>query len=247
MKIRLQKAIAEAGLASRRTAEEWIAEGKVFVNGKPVTLQGTMVDPATDKITVRGKPLPKVEERIYIMLNKPPGCVTTTSDDRNRPTVMDFVKKVRERVFPVGRLDFNTQGVLLFTNDGDLAEKLLDPKVGITRTYQVKVHLVPTEKSLARIRRGIRIDGAPTSPVQVEILRRSGNNAFLTMKLVEGKNHHVKKICDAVGHPAIRLKRTHFAFLGLEDLPLGRLRLLTPREVQALKRLADNRGKGKAC
>lgn len=235
MNSRLQKIIADAGLGSRREAERWIADGKVKVNGKTVTKPGSLADPAVDRILVRGKQIPSPSEKAFLILNKPPSCLTTMAQDRRgRKTVMDFVEKVPVRVFPVGRLDYNTQGVLLFTNDGDLAKKLLDPKYKVVRNYQVKVRGVPTEKSLNWLRRGIRLESRLAEPIGAELMRISGKNSFLSLKLVEGKNRHVKRVCEKIGHPVIKLKRTHFGNLNLTNLPLGSCRLLTAREIKSL-------------
>ncbi|GJL79473.1 MAG: pseudouridine synthase [Nitrospinaceae bacterium] len=235
MKKRLQKIIADAGLASRREAERWIEDGQVKVNGQVVMQLGSLADPAVDKIAVKGKPLPKSQEKTFLILNKPPSCLTTMKDEsRGRRTVMDFVKQVPGRVFPVGRLDYNTQGILLFTNDGGLAKKLLEPKYQLERTYQVKVRGVPDEKKLNRIRKGIRLDNIPTAPVKVKVLRVSGKNCVLVMNLTEGKNRHIKRICEVVGHPVVKLKRTHFGKLNLTGLPLGSFRFLSPREIKGL-------------
>jgi len=235
MKMRLQKIIAEAGLASRREAERWIAEGKVKVNGQIVTKPGSLADAVVDKVVVKGKLLPKPQEKSFLILNKPPSCLTTMKDDaRDRRTVMEFVKKVPGRVFPVGRLDYNTQGILLFTNDGSLSKKLLDPRYQIERTYQVKVRGVPDEKKLNRMRKGIRLDKIPTAPINVKIFRTSGKNCVLTMTLVEGKNRHIKRVCEVVGHPVVKLKRTHFSKLNLTGLPLGSFRFLSPLEIKSL-------------
>ena len=235
MKIRLQKIIAEAGFASRREVEQWIAEGKVKVNGETVTLLGSLADPIGDKIKVKGKLVPPPEKKAFLILNKPPSCLTTTStDSRGRRTVMDFVKKVPVRVFPVGRLDYNTQGILLFTNDGHLGKKLLDPKNQMERIYQVKVRGVPDEKKLNRIRKGIRLDNIPTFPIEIKIFRVTGKNCILTMKLKEGKNRHIKRVCEMIGHPVTKLKRTHFCDLNLTGLPLGSCRFLSPQEIKTL-------------
>jgi len=242
MKMRLQKIIAQAGLASRRQAEQWIADGKVSVNGKVADKPGALADPDKDAIKVRGKLLPPREEKTYLILYKPTGCLTTLRDDRERPTVMDFMKKVSARVFPVGRLDFNTQGLLLFTNDGALGKKLMDAKKGVIRTYRVKVHGIPTEKDLRRLRKGIRLDNRRTAPMGAKIFRVSGKNCFLTLKLIEGKNRHIKRICELIRFPVIKLNRTHFAFLNLNGLKPGEFRYLTAKEVQSLKKLVDHAG-----
>jgi len=248
MKIRLQKIIADAGLASRREAERWIEEGRVRVNGRVEKRLGTLADTLEDRVEVNGKLVRTSEERVFVMLNKPTACLTTTTKDaRGRSTVMEYVRGVPQRVFPVGRLDYNTQGLLLFTNDGNLAEKLLDPKNKVERTYLVKVRGVPDEKTLGRIRRGVRIDNIPTSPVDVRIQRVSGKNCFLVMTLVEGKNRHVKKICEAVRHTVVKLQRTHFGKLGLGELPLGAYRFLSLREMKSLERLLPREPKDRTA
>ncbi|HJN99808.1 MAG TPA: pseudouridine synthase [Nitrospinaceae bacterium] len=235
MKARLQKVIADAGLASRREAERWIAEGRVKVNGKVVTKPGTCVDPLSDEVRARGKLVPRAQERVFILLNKPSDCLTTMGvDERGRKTVMDFIK-VSARVFPVGRLDYNTQGALLLTSDGALSKKLLEPRYRVPRTYLVKVRGVPDDKTLRRLSRGVALDNQATAPLEVEIDRVSGKNCFLKMKMFEGKNRHVKRICEAVRHEVIRLKRTHFGNLNLNGLPLGAYRFLSPREIKALE------------
>lgn len=240
MKMRLQKIIAQAGLASRRQAERWIAEGMVRINGKVVVKLGILADPEADSIKVRGKLLPSREQKKYLILNKPIRCLTTVQDDRKRPTVMDFLKKVPVRVFPVGRLDFNTQGILLFTNDGAISKKLMDPKNKVTRTYQVKVHGIPTEKDLRRLRKGVPLDGRPTAPMEAEVFRVSGKSCFLTLKLVEGKNRHIKRACEHIRFPLVKLQRTHFAFLNLKGLQPGKFRYLTEKEIKSLLKLVAN-------
>ena len=237
MKIRLQKAIADAGLASRREAERWISEGRVKVNGKVVTKPGTCVNPLSDEIRARGRVISRRQERVFLLLNKPANFLTSMGEDiRGRNTVMDLIK-VSARVFPVGRLDFNTQGALLLTSDGALAKKLLDPKYKVPRVYLVKVRGIPDEKTLRRLSRGIRLENQPTAPLEVNINRISGKNSFLEIKMLEGKNRHVKRICEAVRHEVIRLKRTHFGNLNLTGLPIGAYRFLSPREIKSLELL----------
>ncbi len=237
MAIRLQKIIANAGIASRREAERLIDEGRVSVNGAVVRKQGTLADPKVDRIQVNGRPLPAEEKKVYLILNKPRGCLTTVKDNQARPTVMDFFKDLPARVYPVGRLDFNTEGLLLFTNDGDLSKKLLAPKSNVPRTYLVKVRGVPDEKKLNRLRKGIRLDYRPTSPMKVHIQRTTGKNSVLSMKLTEGKYRHIKRVCEKVGHPVVKINRTQFGNLNLTELPLGAYRFLTPREVRSLASL----------
>ncbi len=164
--------------------------------------------------------------------------MTTTDDDkRGRTTVMEYVKVVQTRVFPVGRLDYNTQGLLLFTNDGILSKKLLDPRYGVERTYKVKVSGVPNEKTLKRLARGVHLEDRHFRPIEAKVQRISGKNCFLILTLVEGKNRHIKRVCEHIGHPVIKLQRTHFGGLNLTGLPLGACRFLSPKEIKALKKL----------
>jgi len=237
MTIRLQKIIANAGIASRREAERLIDEGRVSVNGTVVRQQGVQADPDADRIKVNGRLLPAPEKKVFILLNKPRGCLTTVKDDQARPTVMDFFKDLPARVYPVGRLDFNTEGVLLFTNDGDLSKKLLTPKSKVPRTYLVKVRGVPEEKALNRLRKGVRLDNRPTGPMKVHIKRTTGKNSVLSIKLAEGKYRHLKRVCEKVGHPVVKINRTEFGKLNLIGLPLGAYRFLTPKEVRSLNTL----------
>ena len=238
MKTRLQKIIADAGLASRREAERWITEGRVKVNGKVVTKLGTTVDSLLDEIRARGRLVPQPQGRIFVFLNKPANFLTTTGEDeRGRKTVMNLIQNIPRRVFPVGRLDYNTQGALLLTSDGILSKKLLDPKYKVPRTYLAKVSGVPDDKTLRRLRRGVRLDNQPTMPLEVEVDRVSGKNCFIKIEMFEGKNRHVKRVCEIVGHPVIRLKRTHFGSLSIAGLPLGAYRFLTPREIKSLELL----------
>lgn len=237
MSIRLQKIIANAGIASRREAERLIAEGRVTVNGTVVRQQGTSADPEVDRININGRPLPAQEKKTYLMLHKPRGFLTTMKDDQDRPTVMEFFKDLPARVYPVGRLDCNTEGLLLFTNDGELSKKLLQPRYKVPRTYQVKVRGILDDKALRRLRKGIRLDRQPTSPMFVHIQRTTGKNSVLVMKLTEGKYHHIKRVCEIVGHPVVKIKRTHFGRLNLTGLPLGAYRFLTAGEVKGLKAL----------
>jgi len=237
MTLRLQKIIANAGIASRREAERLIDEGRVSVNGTVVRQQGVLADPDADRIKVNGRLLPAPEKKVFILLNKPRGCLTTVKDDKARPTVMEFFKDLPARVYPVGRLDFNTEGVLLFTNDGDLSKKLLSPKSKVPRTYLVKVRGVPEEKALNRLRRGVRLDNRPTGPMKVHIKRTTGKNSVLSIKLAEGKYRHLKRVCEKVGHPVVKISRIEFGKLNLTGLPLGAYRFLTPKEVRSLNAL----------
>ena len=189
MKIRIQKIIADAGLASRREGERWIQEGKVQVNNKVVTQLGSLADPGVDRIKVSGKVIPKKQDGVYVVLNKPTGCLTTMAEDkrgRERQS-WNMCELQKSEFFQSGRLDYNTQGVLLFTNDGVLAKKLLLPRYKVERTYKVKISGIPNEKTLKRLARGIHIDDEKFQPIDTKIQRTSGKNCFLIMTLVEGK------------------------------------------------------------
>jgi pseudouridine synthase len=237
MKTRLQKIIAGAGLASRREAERWISDGKVMVNGRTITQLGASADPEVDSIKVRGKVIPPQTDKMYLAFFKPTNCLTTLKDDGQRPTVMDYFKKIQTKIYPVGRLDFNTQGILLLTNDGQLSKDLLTPGNRIPRTYRAKVRGVPEQKTLNRLKSGLNLDSDPTMPLDADIWRISGRNCFLNLTLYEGKNRHIKRVCEIVRHPVIKLKRTHFAFINLNGLEPGDYRHLTRKEIENLQRL----------
>ena len=243
MAMRLQKIIAMSGLVSRHEAERLIDDGQVRVNGTVIRKQGVLADPLVDHIQVKGRKLPPPDEKVYVLFHKPRGCVTTTQDEKGRPTVMDFIDEVRVRVFPVGRLDFNTEGVLLLTNDGDTADKLLDPKYKIPRTYLVKVRGIPAEKTLNKLRKGVRLDNRPTLPLKVTLERTTGKNCFLELKLMEGKKHHIRRVCEKVGHRVVKITRNRFANVDLTGLPPGAYRFLNPREIRSLKKMVSARGK----
>ncbi|GAW91013.1 pseudouridine synthase [Calderihabitans maritimus] len=234
---RLQKVLAKAGIASRRKSEELIKAGRVKVNGEVVTRLGTKVDPVADKIEVDGKPVPAGEPKIYIMLNKPRGYVTTVSDPQGRNTVMDLVKDVPQRIYPVGRLDYDTEGLLLLTNDGDLAYALTHPRHEVEKTYLALVQGHPGEKALERLRSGVLLEDGWTSPAKVRLLRREKGNTWLEIKIHEGRNRQVRRMCDAVGHRVLRLKRTAVADLYLGNLRVGRYRSLTTKEIRKLKEI----------
>ncbi|MBW3565981.1 MAG: rRNA pseudouridine synthase [Acidobacteria bacterium] len=235
---RVQKLIARAGLASRREAEDLIRSGEVTVNGEVAEL-GTKADAVRDHIKVRGKLLRPPEEKRYVLLNKPQGYVTTMSDPEERPTVVDLVGPLRERLFPVGRLDFNSEGLLLLTNDGELADRLTHPRYGCSKLYRVKVQGSPDEATLEKLRRGIRLeDGTKTRPCRIERVRRGrtadSSNAWLEVTLTEGKQQQIRRMFDLVGHRVMRLRR--IAIGGLRDpkLPRGQWRDLSPDEVALL-------------
>lgn len=240
MEERLQKFLAEAGIASRRKSEELIAAGRVKVNGMIVTEQGVKIDPKKDKVEFDGKAVSaKSEKKVYIMLHKPEGYVTTAKEQFGRPAVLDLIHGVEERIFPVGRLDYDTSGLLLLTNDGDLTYRLTHPKHDVDKTYIAKLFGVPDDGDLQKFRRGVIIDGRKTSPAKIRILEKEKDQRFCTAEIMihEGKNRQVRKMCEAIHHPVAQLKRVATGELQLGDLPKGKYRFLTEREIKYLKSL----------
>ena len=232
---RLQKIIARAGVASRREAEGLITDGQVTVNGELITELGYKADSAKDHIKVNGKLIEIDEDMTYILLNKPKGVVTTVHDPEGRVTVTSLLKEVKGRLYPVGRLDFNTEGALLLTNDGNLTHKLLAPRSKCPKTYVVKVNGSPEKKTLARLERGITVDGNRFGRCEIEMLK-AGGNSWLRVILYEGKNHQIKKMFETVGHPVSKLRRIAFAFLTTKGLKPGEFRYLNPVEIERLQR-----------
>jgi 23S rRNA pseudouridine2605 synthase len=238
MSERLQKVLAHAGVASRRAAERLIAEGRVSVNGVVVAEPGTKVDPTRDAIKVDGKRVGAPPSgRTYLALHKPRGVVTTLSDPEGRPTVKDFLRGIKARVYPVGRLDFHSEGLLILTDDGTLARNLMHPSRGVEKTYLAKVKGQPEPEILARLSRGIPLDGKRTGPARVRIVRR-GDNSWVEITIGEGRNRQVRRMFQAVGHPVQRLRRLGYGGVGLGRLPAGHLRQLTAAEVAELSRAA---------
>lgn len=238
---RLQKIMAASGIASRRKAEEMIAAGRVMLNGKVVTEQGTKADPERDEICVDGKPLRQPERLVYFLLNKPKGYVTTVSDPQGRPTVMDLIGKRAERVYPVGRLDYASEGLLLMTNDGTLAEKLMKAGSHVPKTYRVKVGGRPDEKALARLRAGVAIeleDGrrVKTSPAKIRLVE-DGANPWYEVVLIEGRNRQIRRMFERVGHHVEKIKRVQLGPLVL-DVDSGKFRELRKKEIEQLKQAA---------
>src|ERR1700756_4754310 len=235
---RLQKIIAAAGVASRRKAEELITSGHVQVNGQVVTELGSKADPETDHVRVNGKLLQGPQRHAYLLLNKPKGYVTTMNDPEKRPTVMDLVRGVKGRVYPVGRLDYASEGLLLLTNDGELANLLMRAASHVSKTYVVKVAGTPTEEAIAKLRAGISIatdDGkrVRTGPAAVRIVKQAAN-PWYEITLIEGRNRQIRRMFEAVGHHVEKIKRVRYGPLAL-DVPPGEYRSLTLKEVQRLK------------
>jgi len=239
---RLQRVLARAGLASRRACERLIVEGRISVNGTIVTTLGTKIDPMRDVVRVDGKRIAlRARAHTYLMLNKPRGCVTTLHDPEGRPTVRDLVKGVRARVYPVGRLDFDSEGLLLLTDDGDLARALMHPSGGVVKTYLAKVRGQPPAEALARVERGgILLGGRPTLPATARIVRQ-GANPWLEIGIVEGRNRQVRRVLEVVGHPVLRLRRVGYGPLRLGSLAPGQSRPLRPEEVRQLRRTVGAR------
>jgi 23S rRNA pseudouridine2605 synthase len=242
---RLQKIIAAAGIASRRKAEELITCGAVTVNGQIVTELGTKADPAVDRIKVGNKVLQATQQNIYLLVNKPKGYVSTVSDPEGRKTVLDLIGHVNGRVYPVGRLDYNSEGLLILTNDGELANKLTHASSGVPKTYLVKVSGEPSEESIERLRRGVSIpqgrdphgDRVKTAPAKVRKFRE-GENPWFEVTLIEGRNRQIRKMFEEVGHHVEKIKRVKYGPLEL-DIEVGRSRKLSDREVEQLHRAAE--------
>ena len=234
--MRLEKFIATSGIASRRAVKKSILAGLVTVNGEPVLVPGHPIDVETDTVEFDGKRVEPLTERIYLMLNKPAGYLTTRSDERGRPTVMNLVADLPESIYPVGRLDLETEGLLLFTNDGDFAYRLLHPSHEIEKTYLAWVKGVPNDDAIQQLRQGVTILSGTTAPAKVKRLKVSKDGASTQFEVVihEGKKRQVRLMFKAVGHSVMRLKRVGIGNLQLGNLPQGQYRLLTPREITAL-------------
>lgn len=240
MEERLQKYLAEAGVASRRKSEELILAGRVAVNGKIVKELGIKINPTKDTVLFDGKPVRTAEvKKVYIMLHKPEGYVTTAKEQFSRPAVMDLVSGVQERIFPIGRLDYDTSGLLLLTNDGDLTYRLTHPSHDVEKTYIAKIYGVPNDTDLQKFRRGVTIDGRKTSPAKIQILEKDKDMRFATVEIIihEGRNRQVRKMCEAIKHPVAQLRRVATGEVKLGNLPKGKWRYLTEREIKYLKKL----------
>jgi len=231
---RLQKILAKCGIASRRKAEELIREGLVTVNGKVATL-GMKADLERDHIKVRGKLINKVEPKTYIVFNKPRKCLTAMSDPHGRPTVKDFLKQVKVRVFPVGRLDFDSEGLLILTNDGEIANILIHPRYKVPKTYHVKIDGFLSEKDIKKLEKGVMLEEGLTAPAIVKEVKKAKANSWIEITVHEGRKRQIRRMLERIGHPVIRLIRVRIDGIGLGDLAPGEYRYMTPAEIERLK------------
>ena len=240
---RLQKVIAQTGYCSRRKAEELIQSGKVEVNGKVIREMGVKVN-YDDDITINGNSLDLKEDKVYYLLNKPRGIITSTSDEKNRKTVVDLIDETK-RIYPVGRLDYDTTGVLILTNDGELTNLLIHPRSNIEKLYIAKVNGIPLKEELVRLSKGVVIDGRKTSKAKVKIkkINKKLNTSLLEITIHEGRNHQVKKMVESIGYEVIRLRREKFAFLDVNSLKPGEYRKLSIKEVKSLYAMAQKNDK----
>ena len=229
---RLQKILSQAGIASRRASEQLMIDGRVTVNGATIRELGTKADASRDDIRVDGRRVKIAEQRRYLLLNKPKGYVSTRSDPQQRPTVIDLLTGVSEYVYPVGRLDYDSEGLLLLTNDGDLAARLTHPSHGVARVYEARVLGEPDDHDLDRLRKGVPIEGRKTGPADITVRR-----GVLQITVREGRNRQVRKMCEAIGHPVTHLKRIAIGPIKDSTLKPGRWRNLTPEEVRRLQTL----------
>jgi 23S rRNA pseudouridine2605 synthase len=240
--VRLQKFLAAAGVASRRKAEELIVAGRVKVNAATVTELGTKVEPGRDLVTVDGKLVSASESRAYYLLYKPSGCVTTASDPEGRPTALEYLRGVRERVFPVGRLDWDAEGAVLFTDDGELANRLAHPRYGHRRTYLVKVRGEPPPEALQRMVAGVRLEDGPAKALEANVHEHAEKNVWIRVVVGEGRFHLVKRLCEAVGLQVQRLFRPEFGGVTVDGLRAGAFRPLRPDEVRQMRRMVGLEG-----
>lgn len=233
--MRLQKYMAKCGVASRRKAENIILENRVKVNGNLVNELGFKIDPMEDIVTVDNKIIELEENKVYILLNKPEGYVTTVSDQFDRPAVLDLINDIEERIYPVGRLDYDTSGFLILTNDGDLTYKLTHPKHEIKKTYIAKIKGKPSDKSLSEFENGLEIEGYVTAKAHIKVLKSYQDSSLVEIKIHEGRNRQIRKMCDKINSPVISLKRIAMGKIELGDLKRGKWRYLNDKELKYLK------------
>ncbi len=234
MKERLQKILAKAGVCSRRKAEEHIKKGRIAIDGRIVTEMGLKIDPDHHLIEFNSKPVSSPEKKIYILLNKPAGYVTTLNDPQGRPIVTSLLKKISSRVFPVGRLDLDTEGALIMTNDGELAQRILHPSFEINKTYVAKVAGRPNQMKLQQLTRGIELEGRKTSPARLKILNTEASTSTIEITIHEGRKRQVRKMFAAIGHRVLELKRIAYGGLKLGSLPKGKYRFLSKKDLKKI-------------
>jgi len=242
---RLHKFLARAGVGSRRKCEGLISAGVVRVNGQTVTKMGVIIDPENEYVEVAGQTIKKPEKKIYILLNKPAGYITTMHDPQGRPRVIDLVKNIKTRIYHVGRLDYETEGLLLLTNDGELAYALTHPRHQIPKTYLAWVDGIPPAGKLAQMAKGVMLPDGLTAPAKVSMKEKNKRGAVLEITICEGRKRQVRRMCDYAGHPLYRLKRVSLGFLDLGSLKPGEYRQLTAEEVEKIKKLALESAKTK--
>lgn len=235
--MRLQKYLASCGVASRRKCEEYILDGKIKVNGEIVRVLGTQVEEG-DSVTFNDKPIQMEDKKVYYMLNKPVGYVTSVHDEKQRPIVMDLLKEAEYRVYPIGRLDYNTSGLLLLTNDGDLTYRLTHPKHEVKKRYEVKVQGILTKEAQNQLKNGILLEGRKTAPAGLKIINIGEKSTRFYLTIHEGRNRQVRRMCEAIGYKVISLKRVAIGKLTIGDLKLGNYRLLTKEELNYLKKIS---------
>jgi len=236
MQIRLNKFLAQAGVASRREVDKMIAEGKIKVNGQVVKELGSKIDDEKDRVEVEGKRVEREEGLIYLMINKPPGYLVTLKDHFQRPTIQQLLPSLKKRVFPVGRLDYDSSGLLLMTNDGELAYRLTHPRFKVPKAYLVKVNGEPDPSGLTRLEKGIYLDGKKTAPAKVAQLKGDPKKSLFKLEIYEGRKREVKRMFQAIGHKVLQLQRTSFGDLRLGSLKAGKWRFLTRKEIDTLKK-----------
>jgi len=237
-KLRLAKYLAQAGLTSRRHAEQLIKNGEITVNGHLVTEMGTQVEPGADVIAYQGRKIGNKPRMVYVLLNKPAGFICSVNDPQGRPTVLSLLKDIEERIYPVGRLDYDTSGLLLLSNDGEFTNLMIHPRYKIIKTYEAQVKGRVSQAELDRMCRGLLLEDGMTAPAQVKLLFQDETSSLLEISIHEGRKRQIKRMCAAINHPVLNLKRIQLAFLSLQDIEEGKYRLLSSQEVEALKKCA---------
>jgi len=235
--MRIQKYMAQCGVASRRKSEEIIAQGRVKVNDEVIKELGVQINPSKDIVKVDNKVIKMEKKKVYIALNKPEGYITTSSEQFGRNKVLDLIEDVNERVYPIGRLDYDTSGLLLLTNDGDLTYKLTHPKHEIDKTYIAVLQGTPTEDVLDKFRVGLKIDGYTTAPASIIVLKYWEEKTTVEIKIHEGKNRQIRKMCEKIGYPVLKLKRIAIGEIGIANLRRGKWRYLNDEEIGYLKKM----------